>query len=154
MSDEIRPGEPLEQAIAHLRQAVPILPGLAERVAAHPPRSRAIPMLVLATGAIAATILFVGVARRSHVGTPVEFTIAAPADASVELVGDFTDWQVNRVQLRREDAGLWHATVNLRPGRYRFAYVIDHDQWRADAHAAEAPDDYGRPTSVLTVVDH
>ena len=43
------------------------------------------------------------------------------------------------------------ATVKLRPGRYRFAYLVDHDQWRADANAAHAPDDFGRPTSVVNV---
>jgi hypothetical protein len=71
---------------------------------------------------------------------------------SIALVGDFTDWRSDRVQLKRTGAGLWQATVKLHPGRYRFAYLVDHDQWRADSRAASAPDDFGRPTSVLTVV--
>ena len=58
------------------------------------------------------------------------------------------------VALQRHSSGtpVTQATVKLHPGRYRFAYLVDHDQWRADARAATAPDDFGRPTSILTVV--
>jgi hypothetical protein len=42
-------------------------------------------------------------------------------------------------------------TITLPPGRYRFAYETDEGQWLADAHAAPALDEFGTPTSVLTV---
>ncbi len=89
--------------------------------------------------------------HRRASATTVTFSIAAPAVKSVALVGDFTDWRSDRVQLERSSTGMWQATVRLAPGRYRFAYLVDNNQWRADSNSAAAPDDFGRPTSIVTV---
>ena len=41
--------------------------------------------------------------------------------------------------------------LKLPPGRYRFAYVTDEGDWLRDADAAPALDEFGTPTSVITV---
>jgi Glycogen recognition site of AMP-activated protein kinase len=151
MSDELEPGDPLDRLVRALRQPVAIAPGLASRVGErsrrrHKARIAGSLTLVLLIGLI-------GAAMHARVpGTPVTFAITAPSVRSIALVGDFTDWRSDRVQLERTGPSVWQATVKLRPGRYRFAYLVDHEQWRADTRAASAPDDFGRPTSVLTVV--
>jgi len=151
MTDGIEPGDALDRAVDTLRQPVPIRPGLARRAGDRLRRRRTARVVrgiavVLLVGLIDLVLL------RRPSGTSVTFAITAPSVRSIALVGDFTDWRSDRVQLKRTGAGLWQATVKLHPGRYRFAYLVNHDEWRADSRAASAPDDFGRPTSVLTVV--
>jgi len=151
MTDGIEPGDALDRAVDALRQPVPIRPGLARRAGDRLRRRRTARVVrgiavVLLVGLIDLVLL------RRPSGTSVTFAITAPSVRSIALVGDFTDWRSDRVQLKRTGAGLWQATVKLHPGRYRFAYLVNHDEWRADSRAASAPDDFGRPTSVLTVV--
>lgn len=151
MIDGFEPDDPIERMVISLRQPVPIVPGLLRRAGERSRRRRRIRIV---TGVSAVLLVgTIGALLRPHApGTSVTFAIRAPSVGSVALVGDFTDWRSDRVKLERTGAGLWQATVRLPPGRYRFAYLVDHEQWRADTRAASAPDDYGRPTSVLTVV--
>lgn len=140
----------VDRAVNELKRPVPIAAGLASR-ARRRARRRVITR-VASGGAVLALAVFLTLAERpGGSGTAVTFAINAPAVRSVALVGDFNDWRSDRIQLERGSAGQWRATLKLRPGRYRFAYVVDRAEWRADDHAASAPDDFGRPTSVLTV---
>ena len=151
MTDGLEPGDPLDRMVTLLREPVPIEPGLARRAGERLRRQRK----ARVTGGMVLLLLiglFEAAVHRQPSGTSITFAIAAPTVRSIALVGDFTDWRSDRVQLERTRSGLWQATVKLRPGRYRFAYLVDHEQWRADARAASAPDDFGRPTSVVTVV--
>ncbi|MEO5825954.1 MAG: isoamylase early set domain-containing protein [Gemmatimonadales bacterium] len=142
----------LERAVALLRGSAPDVSGLAARTGARR-RRRARRNLLLGGGggtaaALALTLTLVG----SGGGEKVTFALAAlPGAHSVALVGDFTDWRTDRLQLKAEGDGRWRVTVKLPPGRYRFAYVVDGGEWRADAAAAPVLDDFGRPTSVMTV---
>jgi 1,4-alpha-glucan branching enzyme len=99
---------------------------------------------------VAITVINLVIPRRAQ-GRTITFALVAPSVRSVSLVGDFTDWRPDRVRLQRASTGVWHATVTLRPGQYRFAYLVDNAEWRADTREATAPDDFGRPTSVVTV---
>jgi len=81
----------------------------------------------------------------------VTFAVRAPTIAGVSLVGDFNEWETDRVRLTPKGKDRWEVTLRLPPGRYRFAYVTDGGDWLPDAEAAPVPDDFGRPTSVLTV---
>jgi Glycogen recognition site of AMP-activated protein kinase len=150
MTDEIVGDEPLDRLVSALRRPVPIVAGLAVR--AHARARRRHTARIASSGAVVvlAGLAAAGMFRRTP-GTSVTFAITAPAVRSVALVGDFTEWRTDRVALERSASGEWRATVKLRPGRYRFAYVVDRADWRADAHAASALDDFGRPTSVVTV---
>jgi hypothetical protein len=150
MSDELSPDDPLRRAVDALRRPVNVTPGLPERA-----RRRARRRTVARGIRVAMLVVAIGIADfllRQHDGTAVTFALTAPAVHSVALVGDFTDWRTDRVELHRATGGEWTATVRLAPGRYRFAYLVNQDEWRADARAANAPDDFGRPTSVVTVV--
>jgi len=150
VSDAIAPDEPLGRAVELLRAPAELAPGLGERAARRQRRKR---NQRITRGL--SLVLLVGVVElATHErasGTTVTFSIAAPTSRSVALVGDFTDWRADRVELARGRSGLWSAKVKLPPGRYRFAYLVDHAQWRADSNAVAAPDDFGRPTSILTV---
>lgn len=84
---------------------------------------------------------------------PVQFVLHAPSARSVSLVGDFNDWQTDETPLERvEGAGLWTATITLRPGRHVYSFVLDGTRWIRDPQAAIAADpDFGQPQSVIVV---
>jgi len=84
--------------------------------------------------------------------TPVQFIVVAPGAASVSLVGDFNDWDARLTPMRAgRDGRLWTVTVPLTAGRHRYAFLVDGVRWLADPSAPRAPDDFGTPSSVVTV---
>ncbi|MGH7582645.1 MAG: glycogen-binding domain-containing protein [Gemmatimonadales bacterium] len=148
MSDVLIPGEPLQRAVDALREPMALQPGLMGRTRRRRLRRAA---GIGGVSTVAALVLAVALLRSESHPSGVTFTIDAPTSHSVALIGDFTDWRSDRVRLQHESSGLWEVTVHLPPGRYRFAYLVDNTEWRADSHAAPAVDDFGRPTSVITV---
>jgi hypothetical protein len=83
----------------------------------------------------------------------LQFVLVAPQAASVSLVGDFNDWDPARSPMRTaEGRGIWATVVQLAPGRYRYAFLVNGVEWRADPGAPRAMDDeFGTPSSVVTV---
>jgi 1,4-alpha-glucan branching enzyme len=62
----------------------------------------------------------------------VLFSLVAPEANEVELVGSFSGWDLEQcVSLSRNPNGVWHATLDLPPGRHLYKYVID-GVWRPD----------------------
>jgi 1,4-alpha-glucan branching enzyme len=89
---------------------------------------------------------------RSAAGEPTQFVLVAPEAASVAVVGDFNDWSFSATPLARQAGdGMWWVTLPLRPGRYRYAFVVDGTRWRSDPNAPAAEDEFGRPNSVVTI---
>jgi len=41
--------------------------------------------------------------------------------------------------------------VPLRPGRHRYTFIVDGTRWHRDPAAPRALDDFGAPTSVITI---
>lgn len=84
----------------------------------------------------------------------VQFVLVAPGAHSVALVGDFNDWRAGATPLRAAAAGrVWSVEVPLTAGRHRYAFVVDDDSWVPDPAAPRAAgDDFGTPSSVVTVV--
>lgn len=80
----------------------------------------------------------------------VTFALSAPSAFSVALIGDFNDWNPSAIPLERGQAQ-WTVTLQLKPGRYRYSFVIDGSRWQADPATPPALDEFGTPTSVVTV---
>ena len=81
-----------------------------------------------------------------------QFVLIAPQAASVALVGDFNDWDPARAPMHAARDGVWATVIPLAPGRYRYAFLVDGVEWRADPGAPAARDDeFGTPSSVVTV---
>lgn len=81
-----------------------------------------------------------------------QFVLVAPEAASVSLVGDFNEWDLAATPLvRAEGNGVWSVVVPLRPGRYRYAFVVNGAIWRGDPEAPAQENEFGQPNSVLTI---
>src|SRR2546423_14168322 len=59
----------------------------------------------------------------------VTFSLLAPEALSVKLVGDFSNWEDQPVDLKKLKNGRWKATLALTEGRHEYRYLVD-GQWR------------------------
>jgi hypothetical protein len=83
---------------------------------------------------------------------PVRFTLIASKAVHVALVGDFNEWNAKAIPMRRlADGHTWEVQVELPPGRYGYAFVVDGRLAR-DPSAPEVGDkDFGMSNSILVV---
>ena len=62
----------------------------------------------------------------------VEFSYFNPDARHVQLVGDFNSWQPGEGwNMFRDASGKWMISADLKPGRYRYKFVVD-GQWIQD----------------------
>jgi hypothetical protein len=116
-------------------------------------RARWIPWLASA----AAALLILGGAgvllRGASPGRSVRFALEAPETRRVAVVGDFNNWDPRATPLEHHGR-TWTVTLSLRPGRYRYTFVVDGARWVADpGRPPAADDDFATPTSVVTVTN-
>ncbi|WP_234572308.1 isoamylase early set domain-containing protein [Rhodohalobacter sp. 614A] len=78
---------------------------------------------------------------------PVEW-----AENSVQLVGDFNDWDKESDSLKKKK-DKWEVTLRLKPeNEYRFKYLIDGEKWENDDAADKyVANDFGSEDSVVEV---
>ena len=82
----------------------------------------------------------------------VRLVLLQPSARSVSVAGDFNGWSPAKTNLERTDGGMWTVTLQLKPGRYEYMFVIDGKQWIADPLATEeATDGFGAQNAVLDV---
>ena len=153
----------LDRVAARLRQPVTLSDRVErevlQRIRGEPRGRRPLAVaLALAAGIVLVFGLGVLVGRKSVLPVtgletrPVEFVLRIAADSAVTVVGDFNDWDPRATPLRPTDDSLWSVVVPLRPGRYHYTFVVDGTRWSRDPSAPRAlEDDFGTPTSVITV---
>jgi len=151
----------LESFVAELRQVRAPRPSFKEDILTRarelgvPRRSRVPSWRLLVTGlaaALAAVVLFQSFGNRGD-ARPVPFVLTAANAVRISIVGDFNDWDPAATPLQRVDGHGWWVVVNLRPGRYRYSFVVDGTRWIADPSAPRAADnDFGTENSVVTIL--
>ena len=71
------------------------------------------------------------------------FAFSAPDALSVQLVGDFTQWQERPINLHKGMDGVWRTTVDLEPGMHHYRFLVD-GEWRDDPECIlREPNPYG-----------
>ena len=89
---------------------------------------------------------------RNDARIPVTFVMIEPNSTRISVVGDFNDWRPGATYLAPRGDGVWTVTLQLEPGRYSYAFLVDDVQWRRDPAApTSAGEDFGRPSSVIVV---
>jgi 1,4-alpha-glucan branching enzyme len=88
-----------------------------------------------------------------HTKLPPEqtFAFSAPGAMSVQLVGDFTDWQNKPVNLHKDADGVWRGQLKLQPGTYHYRFLVD-GQWRDDPECTlRVPNPFGSENMIRQV---
>ncbi len=71
------------------------------------------------------------------------FSFQAPAAMSVQLVGDFTQWQECPISLQKGADGVWRTAVPLPPGTHHYRFLVD-GEWRDDPECTlHTPNPFG-----------
>lgn len=87
-------------------------------------------------------------------GGKVRFSAYLPRAGTVELAGDFTDWDRAPIRMREQACGWWEASVALEPGDYAFQYVVDGVRRMPDyAASGIMRDERGDWVSLLHIPD-
>ena len=153
----------VQQAALQARQAVPVDAAAIARVRAALGRGRGqrFELSGYRLAAALALVLVIGfaaglVTNRTAPPQPnrvaMSFVLAAPTAKRVALVGDFNDWNDRVTPMQRGSDGAWTVQVELVPGNYSYAFVVNDSTWYSDPRAPVlAQDDFGRPSSVVLV---
>jgi hypothetical protein len=103
-------------------------------------------------GSVTAVAMPASANTAAGAGSTMRFMIVAPAASRVSLVGDFNLWNPRATPMRRlEDGRTWVADVPLDAGRHVYAFVVDGGLKTDPAAPRAADDDFGVPSSVVTV---
>jgi 1,4-alpha-glucan branching enzyme len=66
--------------------------------------------------------------RISQSNDDQSFAFTAPEAISVQLVGDFTHWLRNPINLKKGAKGIWRTNVPLARGTHRYKFLVN-GQW-------------------------
>jgi 1,4-alpha-glucan branching enzyme len=66
----------------------------------------------------------------------VEFSFYAPEASEVFLAGEFNQWDIHSLPMRKDEEGIWRLRVELNPGSYEFKFFVD-GAWFEDLIGAE-----------------
>jgi hypothetical protein len=70
----------------------------------------------------------------NQVNDAIAFVTLYPRAKSVQVAGDFNDWQPSKLSLEKVgESGVWQASAKLPPGKYRYRLVVD-GQWQQDPY--------------------
>jgi 1,4-alpha-glucan branching enzyme len=93
----------------------------------------------------------------THGAVPAPQTVAvtfrySDAEATeVFLAGEFNQWNKSSHPMKKDDSGVWTASLPLRPGKYAYKFVVG-DKWKTDPECSETvPDSLGGSNSVKVV---
>ena len=83
----------------------------------------------------------------------VTFTLQASDAEDAFIAGDFNSWHPSQDSMYRDSTGTWVITLQLKPGRYEYKYVIDGGEtWKHDiTNPLWVQDPYGGRNSVVIV---
>ena len=82
----------------------------------------------------------------------VTFTAFYPGANTVQIAGDFNNWQPDRTPMKKVDTnGLWRVKLPLTAGTHRYRFVVE-GHWQQDPYnEAAEPNSYGEFNSVIHV---
>lgn len=66
----------------------------------------------------------------------VQFNLYAPEAEKVCLAGNFNNWGVDHLLMKKDKKGTWMASLALPPGRYEYRFRVD-GVWQDDPNAPE-----------------
>jgi hypothetical protein len=93
-----------------------------------------------------------GSVQRPGTGGAVRFRLEAAGARQVSVVGSFNAWDPRATPLRTVEDGVWEAALEIDPGTYEYAYVVD-GVWTTPPEARVTVEDgFGGRNGVLEVL--
>lgn len=92
-----------------------------------------------------------GMIKKGSTKKTVVFELLAPTAAQVFLTGDFNLWSETDMPMRRDRSGIWRASLNLRPGRYEYKFIVDGQWWTDPANNSTSSNTLGSLNSVREI---
>jgi 1,4-alpha-glucan branching enzyme len=92
--------------------------------------------------------------RRPTISTKheVEFSFAAPKAKKVCIAGNFNDWNMASMPMKKSADGIWKIKLKLLPGKYEYKFIVD-GIWAQDMSCSETVlNPYGTCNNVIGVV--
>ncbi|HSA31216.1 MAG TPA: AAA family ATPase [Candidatus Omnitrophota bacterium] len=81
----------------------------------------------------------------------MRFTLDAPEARSVYVTGSFNDWSLDEKYRMNLQDGVWSVEVPLKPGSYRYQFIVD-GRWREDpANPEQERNSFGDINSLIEV---
>ena len=84
-------------------------------------------------------------------GDDVRLRLYAPAAQTLEISGDFTDWQPVSLTRSPGSADLWEATLHLTSGMHRINVRLDGGPWVAPGGTTRSTDDFDGEVGLFTI---
>ncbi|MDD5438762.1 MAG: helix-turn-helix domain-containing protein [Candidatus Omnitrophica bacterium] len=81
----------------------------------------------------------------------VDFELMAPEAKKVSLTGSFNSWAKTGIEMAKSKAGLWKTTVNLKPGKYEYKFIVDGQWWNDPKNNYKVTNAFGSQNSVKEV---
>jgi len=81
----------------------------------------------------------------------ITFEYFAPEAKQVVLAGSFNGWSTTETTLKKDRSGRWRVSLDLRPGRYEYRYLVD-GKWQNDQNNHNCVrNPFGSQNSVIEV---
>ncbi len=81
----------------------------------------------------------------------IVFEFYAPSAKQVAVAGTFNSWNSTTHLLKKNSEGSWRLTIELKPGRYEYRYLVDGN-WQNDQRpVACVPNAFGSWNCILEV---
>jgi 1,4-alpha-glucan branching enzyme len=82
---------------------------------------------------------------------PVQFALIRPGAQRITVAGEFNGWSADTTSLVKRTGDSWAITIELKPGRYQYKFVVD-GEWLTDPAAVENVSNvHGTLNSVMEV---
>ena len=76
----------------------------------------------------------------------------APEANTVAVAGDFNGWDIQADMLAKSEAGWWKTRLELAPGRYRYRFIVNGEQWNEDPeNPNKEPNEFASYNSILEI---
>ena len=80
-----------------------------------------------------------------------DFYCHAPEANQVSIVGDFNNWNPNATPMIRQPDGHWMASMELRHGYHRYAFLVDGKTVLDPNAAGRTRDSQNQPASLVAI---
>ncbi len=147
----------------------PKKPGFWRRLRLRLPVPSVVEIRPVPAAAMATVLIAIGIAARTFWLSPgihspdgvhartdtksINFVLDWPSAEKVAVLGSFNHWSPEHDLMHRNQSdGTWQLTMQLRPGRYAYVFMVD-DAWIiADPRALwEQEDEFGTRNSIVTI---